>query len=200
MSSQAVRETLVARTIEVIATEGLDKTTTKAIVDGTGINEAYIYRHFSSKDDLLANAFTKLDNELAEKMLQYVEVMYVQDLDYETRCRAFFVSVWKFLLSDKQRCVTFVRYYYSPYFLKYSMVDHVKRYAPLIKKFEDAFIEEADIWMILNHILNVMLDFAIKVHSGLMPNEDIYAEHVFRVLYASVKQYFKRAKENDYKL
>lgn len=37
-----MREKLIARTISVIATEGLDKTTTKAITTGTGINEAYI--------------------------------------------------------------------------------------------------------------------------------------------------------------
>ena len=50
--------------------------------------------------------------------------------------------------------------------------------------------------MILNHILNVMLDFAVKVHNNQMSQEDNYAEHVFRVLYASVKQYFKNAKED----
>ncbi len=61
----------------------------------------------------------------------------------------------------------------------------------LVEKFKDAFKDEADVWMILNHILNVMLDFAVKVHNDQMPNEEIYAEHVFRVIYASVKQYFR---------
>ena len=51
--------------------------------------------------------------------------------------------------------------------------------------------------MILNHILNVMLDFAVKVHNGHMSASDDYAEHVFRVIYASVKQYFRNSKEND---
>ena len=61
----------------------------------------------------------------------------------------------------------------------------------VVDRFKEAFIEEADVWMILNHILNVMLDFAVKVHHDQMPNEDNYSEHVFRVIYASVKQYFK---------
>ena len=46
--------------------------------------------------------------------------------------------------------------------------------------------------MILNHILNVMLDFAIKVHNNQMPHEDNYAEHVFRVIYRSIEQYFRK--------
>ena len=97
----------------------------------------------------------------------------------------------KFLLGNKDKCLTFIRYYYSPYFSKYSAVDHKRRYQPLVDKFKDAFREDANVWMILNHILNVMLDFAVKVYNGQMPNEDDYVEHVFRVVYYSVQQYFK---------
>ena len=50
--------------------------------------------------------------------------------------------------------------------------------------------------MILNHILNVMLDFAVKVHNNQMPENDDYSEHVFRVIYESVRQYFKEGKES----
>ncbi len=195
MSPQDMRETLMARTITVIADEGLDKTTTKAIVTGTGINEAYIYRHFSDKEDLLSKAFDKLDDELVAKAMQHVPVMYMKELEYELRCRVFFEAVWKFLLSNREKCLAFVRYYYSPYFQKYSAVTHKARYKCLVTKFMDAFKEEADVWMILNHILNVMLDFAVKVFHGEMPNTEIYSEHVFRVIYASVKQYFKDTEE-----
>lgn len=197
MSPQDMKETLLARTIEVIANEGLDKTTTKAITAGTGINEAYIYRHFSDKEDLLAKAFDRLDEELVTKTMQHVDIMYVQEMEYEMRCRFFFGAVWKFMLGNRNKCLAFVRYYYSPYFKRYSYEAHKRRYAPLVEKFCDAFRDEADVWMILNHILNVMLDFAVKVHNDQMPNEDDYSEHVFRVIYASIRQYFKRTEESD---
>ena len=61
----------------------------------------------------------------------------------------------------------------------------------------EAFIDEADVWMILNHILNVMLDFAVKVHNDHMSKEDSYSEHVFRVIYRSVEQYFKKEEVNN---
>ena len=60
-----VRNRLIDNTIMVIAANGLDKTTTKAIVKGTDINEAYIYSHFSDKEDLLAKVFETLDEALA---------------------------------------------------------------------------------------------------------------------------------------
>ena len=197
MSPQDMREKLIARTISVIATEGLDKTTTKAITTGTGINEAYIYRHFSDKKDLLSKAFDKLDEELVAKVMQHLPVMYMQELEYELRCRVFFEAVWKFLLGNKEKCLAFVQYYYSLYFTKYSAESHKRRYIPIVEKFKDAFKDEADVWIILNHILNVMLDFAVKVHNGQMPSEDNYSEHVFLVIYRSVEQYFRKSKESD---
>lgn len=192
-----MREKLIARTITVVATEGLDKTTTKAITTGTGINEAYIYRHFSDKKDLLSKAFDKLDDELVAKVMQHLPVMYMQELEYELRCRVFFEAVWKFMLANKEHCLAFVQYYYSLYFTKYSAESHKRRYIPIVEKFKDAFKDEADVWMILNHILNVMLDFAVKVHNGQMPSEDNYSEHVFLVIYRSVEQYFRKTKESD---
>ena len=187
-----VRNRLIDNTIMVIAANGLDKTTTKAIVKGTDINEAYIYSHFSDKEDLFAKVFEVLDTELVAKAMQHVEVMYMRELEYEIRCRVFFAAIWKFFLGNRDKCLTFVRYYYSSYFGKYSAETHKERYKPLVEKFKDAFIDEADVWMILNHILNVMLDFALKVHNGQMSSDDDYAEHVFRVVYRSIEQYFKK--------
>ena len=124
--------------------------------------------------------------------MQPVSVMYIQEMGYETRCRIFFTSIWRFLLGNRDKCLTFVRYYYSPYFSKYSAEEHKERYVPLVERFKGAFRDEANVWMILNHILATMLDFAVKVIEGAVPDDDDTAEHVFRLIYVSVRQYFKR--------
>ncbi|MBR3838962.1 MAG: TetR/AcrR family transcriptional regulator [Clostridia bacterium] len=197
MKNQNVRNRLIENTIRIIAENGFDKTTTKAIVSGTDINEAYIYRDFSDKEDLFVKVFDQLDEELIAKLMQHLPVMYMSELEFEVRCRVFFTAVWKFLLGNKEKCLAFVQYYYSPYFNKYSADRHKQRYRPLVEKFSEAFIDEADVWMILNHILNVMLDFAVKVHNDHMSKEDSYSEHVFRVIYRSVEQYFKKEEVNN---
>ncbi len=191
MKRDEIRQRLIDGTIRVIANEGLDKASTKQISLATDVNEAYIYRCFQSKEDMFSKTFDALDEEFLAKTMQHVAVMYMRDMKYELRCRFYFAAVWKFLLGNRDKCLTYVRYYYSQYFPKFSSQTHKKRFAPLVAKFNDAFKDEADVWMILNHILNVILDFAVKVHNNQMPNEDIYAEHIFRVIYASVKQYFR---------
>ena len=198
MKQDEIRRKLIDGTIHVIAKDGLDKASTKQIGIATATNEAYIYRCFEDKEDMLAKAFTALDEELFSETMQYTQVMYVADMEFKMRCRLYFSAIWSFLLGSRDKCLTYIRYFYSPYFTKYSADEHKKRFTPLIEKFRPAFKDEADVWMILNHILNVMLDFAVKVHNNQMPKEDNYAEHVFRVIYASIKQYFRNSKDGEF--
>ena len=190
MKHSEIRQKLIDGTIYVIAKEGLDKASTKLIGLAAGINEVYIYRCFADKEDMFTKTFDMLDEELLAKAMEHIEVMYKSDLLFEQRCRQYFFAVWDFLVGNRDKCLTYVRYFYSPYFANRSVPDHMRRFQILLVRFRPAFIDEADVWMILNHILNVMLDFAVKVHYGQMPQDDDYAEHVFRVLYAAVKQYF----------
>lgn len=200
MKREEIRQKLIDGTIRVIAKEGLDKASTKQIGLATSTNEAYIYRCFKSKEDMFAKAFDALDEELLAKTVQHVEVMCLSAMEFVQRCRSYFLAVWAFLLGNRDKCLAYVQYFYSPYFTKYSAEDHKKRFMPLLTKFSVAFKDEADVWMILNHILNVMLDFAVKVHNDQMPNNDEYAEHVFRVIYASVKQYFINDVGSDFRI
>ncbi len=180
---------MIEQTINVVAHEGLDKTTTKTIVGDTGINEAYIYKCFKNKEDLLAATFAALDEELCSKALKHVAVMYIPELDFEMRCQLFFSAIWRFLLGNQEKCVTFIRYYNSPYFRKYSLDEHKKRYIPLVDKFSRAFREDANTWMILHHILDTMLGFAIKVFNEELEDNDDTAKHVFILVYGTVCSY-----------
>ncbi len=200
MKQDAIRQKLIDGTIGVIARDGLEKASTRQIGLATATNEAYIYRCFKDKEDMFANAFTALDEELLAKTLQHVPIMYQAHIDFVQRCRSYFFAVWDFLLSNRDKCLTYVRYFYSPYFVKYSAEEHKKRFMSLVERFGPAFKEEADVWMILNHILDVMLSFAVKVHNGQMPVGDNYPEHVFRVTYAAIKQYFVNGERSDFQI
>ena len=195
MKTDVIRQNLIDSTIHVVATDGLEKASTKLISKNISTNEVYIYRCFADKEDMLLQAFSSLDEELFAVTMKHVKIMNMAQMSFEERSRLYFFLVWEFLLGNKDKCLTFVQYFYSPSFAKNAAADHELRYKPLVEKFKVAFKEDAEVWMILNHILNVMLDFAVKVHNGFMPNDDIYVEHVFRVVYLSVLQYLKNAKE-----
>jgi AcrR family transcriptional regulator len=197
MKQEDIRHKLIDGTIRVIARDGLDKATTKRISVETSTNEAYIYRCFSDKEDMFSETFAVLDNELVAVTLAHVSVMTLQNMTYEARSRIYFSAVWHFLLGNRDKCLAFIRYYYSSYFEKYSAIDHQKRYLPLVERCSVAFREEANVWMILNHVLTTMLDFAVKVYGSSVPDNEDTEEHVFRLVYASARQYFKKEKANE---
>ena len=195
MKQDEIRSRLIDGTIHIIACEGMDKATTKQISKATSMNEAYIYRCFADKEDMFAKTFASLDDELADAFAKQIPGMYNEELPFEQRSRNLFFGMWNFLLGNKEKCLTYVRYYYSPYLNRNSFEDHRKRFWPLVNTLRIVFKDEADVWMILNHILNVMLSFAVLVHNGHMSEGDDYAEHVFRVIYRSVDQYFREPEE-----
>lgn len=198
MKREEVRRKLIEGTIKVIARDGLDKTTTKQISSETDINEAYIYRCFKDKEDLFAGCFEMLDRELFSNVMRNIPVIYMENMESELCWRAFFLKIWEFMLGNKDKSLAFVRFYYSPYFVKYYAEQHKKLYEPVVDNLRKAFKPEADVWMILNHIFNVMIDFSIKIHNGLTQHNDDYTEHILRVIYASVKQYFIDAEEKGF--
>ena len=195
MKSEMLRRELIDGTIYVIANEGLDKATTKQIGLKTGINEAYIYRCFKSKEDMFAKDFESLDLELIDTLKRYRGVLYQTDLTHEEKHKAYFTKIWEFLIGNREKCLTYIRYYYSPYFRKYSAEEHDRLFAPVVANFSVLFKEEANVRLILNHMLNVALDFAIKVFHGEMPNEPDFTDHVFLVIYRSIEPYFKEEEE-----
>lgn len=197
MKPDEMREKLICGTTRVIATEGLDKATTKQIGLTTSINEAYIYRLFKDKEDLFAKTFAYLDDELVSLCTAYLPVMKREDLAFPERGRLYFAEVWRFIMGNPEKCRAFIRYYYSPYFAKYSAAEHCERYVDFLERFKVCFKEEANVWMILNHILDTMLSFAVKVFDGALSDNLDTEEHVFRLVYASSQQYFKDENSQD---
>ena len=182
---------LYRSTVDVIATEGLEKATTRSIAFNAGLNEVYIYRLYEDKDDLFKNTFDILDTELFEVCNNAIDAKLSPATALEERYYELFCICWRFLLGNKNKCLAFVRYYYSPYFAKYSLEDHKNRYRPLVEKLSVVLREEANVWMLIKHMFNVMIDFAVKVYNGEVPNNEDTQKHVFILVYSSISHYFK---------
>lgn len=187
MKREEIRRSLIEGTIRVVAREGLDKATTKLLATEAGVNEVYIYRFFEGKEDLFASTFSKLDNELISKILNHLPIMEMTELDIVERCRLLFDRIWKYLLSNSDEWLCYTRYYYSPYFKKYSFEKHRRNYDVIVKVFEPAFVEGSDVWMILHSIMHIMLTSAVKVFQDDFSDNEKTAEHVFSLIYSGIK-------------
>lgn len=187
MDQEDYKRKLKESVIHIIAAEGMDRVTTKAVASYAQLNEGYIYRLFNDKDTLMREAFDQLDGELIGAILRYLPVMDITTIEIQERCRALFFMVWKFMIAMPERCHAFIRYYYSPYFSQEVAEKHRRDYQPVIEVFSTAFRSNANAWRLLNHILDFMLTSSIKLIRGEIDDSDETADDLFRIIYAAME-------------
>lgn len=190
------RETFINNTIRLVSEGGFEMATTRAIsgdrkeVTGVKLNEAHIYRVFGTKENLFAETFAMLDNELITVIKGGLSD-FNGDNDFRGGCEKLFMKLWRFLLQNEDKCRYYTRYYYSVYFKNGVYDVHMKKYAVLIEKMTPSFVHGADVWSLFHHIITVMLDFAIRVYNGALEDTEENAYHIFNVAYSSIAPYLK---------
>lgn len=187
MKQDDLRQALIDGTIHIVAADGIHKATTKAIATHSGINEVYIYRVFKDKEDLFAETFAAIDNELIACILKYVPIMDIKGIDIDERCRIFFKSCWKSIVSDSEKCSFSIKYYYSHYYNSYSPIDRRRAYREVVERFTPAFKKGTDVWRVFNRILDIVYSTIIKILRAEIPDDDETAEEVFTVVYSAIE-------------
>lgn len=104
------KQAFIEGTVRVVARDGLDKTTTKAIATEAGLSEAYIYRCFESKEALLCAAFHMEDVAFAYFLKQNLVGMHIQNAPWKDRAFQLWSASWRFILGRKDDCLFYLRY------------------------------------------------------------------------------------------
>lgn len=195
-NERVYREVFTNNTIRLVAEGGFEMATTRAIsggrkeVNGAKLNEAHIYRVFGTKENLFAETFSMLDNELISNIKESLAV-FDMSADFRGQCEKLFLHLWRFLLQNEDKCRYYTRYYYSVYFKEDIQKAHMKKYEILIERMTPAFVDGADVWSLFHHIITVMLDFAIRIYNGALEDTEENAAHVFTVAYSSIAPYLR---------
>lgn len=191
MEQKEIRQAFIQSAIHVVARQGLVKATTKAIAAAAGLNEAYIYKCFCGKDELLAAALWKLDEGLVRHLSETFPIMRNTTLSWKERCFILWKSSWEFILEKADECLFYLRYYYSSDFRLYARERHLQYYRALRSRTDHVFRSEADIDMIIHQIFETMLAFAAHVMAGEMENNDTTTERTFEQIYSFVAPHFR---------
>lgn len=162
------KQAFIEGTVRVVARDGLDKTTTKAIATEAGLSEAYIYRCFESKEALLCAAFHMEDVAFAYFLKQNLVGMHIQN------------APWK------DDCLFYLRYYYSANCRTYAYEEHLQCFQELFAAVEQTFKPEANVNMLLHQVFDTMLSFAARVLGGEMPDDDATTQWAFEQIYSFV--------------
>lgn len=187
-----VASALIDSTVRVIARDGLDKASVRTISSDCQVPNPYIYQFFKDKDDLLISAFTREDTKFADEFSRFFSSVHSLIQDTESRCRVIWFRLWKYMMEHQESIQFYVRYYYSTYYEQYSQAEHQERFQPLAEAVQNCFVETANTQALLQHILDNMMNLAMKVYSGELPDNDEARQHYFTLTLAAVAPYMKK--------
>ena len=163
------KQAFIEGTVRVVARDGLDKTTTKAIATEAGLSEAYIYRCFESKEALLCAAFHMEDVAFAYFLKQNLVGMHIQNAPWKDRAFQLWSASWRFILGRKDDCLFYLQCFQE-----------------LFAAVEQTFKPEANVNMLLHQVFDTMLSFAARVLGGEMPDDDATTQWAFEQIYSFV--------------
>lgn len=190
MKHSDIRNTLISQTISVIAELGFEGATTRGITGTTGINDAYIYRCFKGKEDLMAEAFAVIDEDVYHVLDRYADA---DTVDW----KAAFADLWRYFLDNREKTLMYSRYWYSPYYQWNSAERHRETYAPLMDKIQSLLITRANADLVMQTVLCAMITLAICVFNGDVPDNAKTEREIVRLAYHALCPYLRKTEEEN---
>ena len=186
MEQQNIKQTFIDSAVRVVARDGMEKATTKAIAAEAKLNEAYIYKCFPSKDELLSEAFQMEDVNFANLLQKTLPIMHMPGLSWKERAYILWKKSWEFILSKPADCIFYIRYYYSASCRAHAYDVHLACYKPLIERAGKAFRPGTNMDMLIHQIFSTMLFFASRVLNGELENSEATTQWAFEQIYSFV--------------
>lgn len=186
MELQEMRQVFIESAVRVVARDGIEKTTTKAIAAEAKLNEAYIYKCFSGKDELLSEALHMEDVRFSGFLQKTLPVMHMPKLPWKARAYILWKNSWEHILGVPDDCAFYIRYYYSASCRAHAYEKHLACFRPLIEKASASFKPGTHMDMLIHQIFSTMLFFASRVLNGELENNEETTIWAFEQIYSFV--------------
>lgn len=184
-----LKNALIEGAIDVVSKKGLVGATTSAIGQRAHCNEAYIYRLFGGKRELLKATFERLDTELAN-CIEY-GIKKNHDSTIEEDFNKIFLLVWEFLLEKRDRTAFLIRYYHSSFYTGGYDVQRKKAYEKVLSWMSMYLKPDCDAWWLLNQIYDLLFNTIGRIFKGEEKDELSTRNRIYGLIYYILSPYLK---------
>ena len=182
-----MKQIFMESAVHVVARDGLENATTKAIAAQAGLNEAYIYKCFRGKDQLLSAAFHQEVENFAAQLRQNLPLLHLPGIPPKERAFLFWQQVWQFILEKPDDCIFYIRYYYSADCRANAYEEHLRQFHELIQSVRYVFQPQVNVDILVHQIFDTMLAFAARVMNAEMDNSPETTRWAFEQIYRFVE-------------
>lgn len=179
------RTALLESAVRAISKYGMNAVSTRSISRGAGLNDAYIYRIFQDKEDLLAQAFLMEDRKyinfiknIFDQLNEHMETPLEQSSSYA------FHRAWRYLLDTPDVCHVFMYYFHSPSFVTHAQEEHRLLIEDLARSILYLFPSFADARHCLLTMFSVINGLALNMLTGMVPDTEFMERKAFEITYA----------------
>lgn len=188
-----IRNQLMDGAIKAVSEYGLEGLTTRSIQLYGGIKDAYIYRYFEDKEDLLRKTFIKIDLALSSAILHELKGLNLVSVDEKQKCCRLWRACWDYFVSNPDECKFYVRYYYSTYFQLQVSAEHNDLCNKILVEINPNLSSDSYCRMLVNQILDTILANSIKVANGEIENSEQTIQLAFKATYTLLCAYLHSA-------
>ena len=183
MTHNRIRTALMDATVKIVAEDGLEKLTTRSIASECDLHDAYIYRYFIDKDDLLKRTFLREDKLLNDIILERIRNTNLDELHFREKLELMWMDTWDLFIDNPDKCKFYVRYYYSTNFQ--DAIDEYKEgNKELISTFKTFFKTDLDVEMLYHYNIDTLLHMAMRVAIGELENTETVKREIFELIYS----------------
>lgn len=162
---------LLHAAIHAVARDGLEKTTTRSIGATARINDAYIYRYFRDKEDLLSRAYIYLNEQIVAQVVKSVrEIREDPSVGAESGFAAVIHDLWELLIEYPDACIFCNYYYHSASYKKYVGAQHHALVARLLDVLGEFCILNEEAETAMYYMMESIIGLASRVIDGFIPD------------------------------
>jgi len=188
---ESVKDKLIKAVKTAVVKYGLSGVSTRNIADTAQVNNAYIYRYFNDKEDMLFEAY-KYENGLIFKcILDEIDKAQALDVSFRERSHMVFVNVWERMLENPEQLTYCVFYYHSAHF-KNAEKYHTGQLEELQKRLGKHFGSMNACTETMYALCTLLYDSAYSVISGQKEDTEEYRNRVFEMEISIIKSQMKK--------
>ena len=187
------RTALLQSTVRAVAKHGMRDVSTRSISGDAGVNDAYIYRYFRDKEDMLAQAYALEHSAFMNRFLAQAKALHEipLGLSFEEQLTMDFRCAWRYLIDNPDVCRFFVYYYHSPNFKKYAYEGHRRQVDCLAEQMLPLFDSLEDAENCLYAVFHLLYSFTLQVVDGDLPDNEGTWNRVAKTLLGTMSAHTK---------
>lgn len=194
MALDDTRSRIIFAAIRAVRQYGLEGVRIQNVSELAGISSGAIYRHFESKEQLLAECFTCVDKQAAAIFERLDFNPLAMLTDPVGAIKALWLPYFRFWTAHPDETVFYHRFRDSTFFPQYDKsrdAAYFKTFGGMVSVFMKAFpglrrINQDLLWL---HVLTSTVMYAKYVVEGVLPNTEETEETIFQLLTTGLSGY-----------